>query len=112
VDGDIARFGVGMAQTSPLVQAHFPGARVVKSLNQLGYHDVEERCRPRGAPDRLGVAMAGDDAAKAVVKDLVDTLGFDPVDAGTLADGARLGPGGAAFGATLTAVELRRTLGL
>jgi len=113
VDGDIARFEVTMADTSTLVQAHLNGARVVKSLNQLGYHDVEEGPRPPGTTGRLGVAVAGDDAdAVALVGQVVDRLGFDPVAAGTLADGVRLGPGGPAFGAALTAVQLRQALGL
>lgn len=110
VDGDLERYGVSAAETSLLVARHLTGARLVKSLNQLGYHDVEDGRRP-GA--RWGVAVAGDDAeAKAVVSAVVAQLGFDPVDAGTLADGARLGPGGPAFGATLTADELRRVLGV
>lgn len=109
VDGDLGRYGVAAAETSLLVTRHFSGARVVKSLNQLGYHDVEDGRRPGS---RWGVAVAGDDPeAKAVVKAVVAQLGFEPVDAGTLADGARLGPGGPAFGATLTAEELVRALG-
>jgi len=109
VDGDWDRYGVAANETSLLVARHFPGARVVKSLNQLGYHDVEDR--PRTDP-RWGVALAGDDApAKALVSAVVDQLGFDPVDAGSLVEGARLGPGGPAFGATLTAEALRQTLG-
>lgn len=113
VDGEIARFGVEAATTSELVRAHFSGALLVKSLNQLGYHDVEDGRRPKGAPDRLGVALAGDnDEALKIVRGLVDKLGFDPVDAGSLTDGAMLGPGGAAFGATLSVRQLREALGL
>ncbi len=113
VDGSMDRFGVAMAETSLLVQSRFTGARVVKGLNQLGYHDVEEGPRPPGDPGRLGIAVSSDDAqAKALVMVFVDELGFDPVDAGPLAEGARLGPGGVAFGATLTASRLRQMLAL
>lgn len=109
VDGSVERYGVSAADTSVLVARHFAGARIVKSLNQLGYHDVEDGRRPGS---RWAVAVAGDDPeAKAAVSALVAQLGFDPVDAGTLAEGARLGPGGPAFGATLTAEALRRALG-
>jgi len=112
VDGTIGRYGVASAETSTLVQAHFTKAQVVKGMNQLGYHDVEDGRRPKDAKDRLGVAVAGDDSeAKHTAMALVDTMGFDPVDAGTLADGARLGPGGPAFGVALTTEDLRRAIG-
>ncbi len=110
VDGELARYGVAAAETSLLVARHFEGARIVKSLNQLGYHDVEDRPR---TGSRWGVAVAGDDpSAKAVVSSVVAQLGFEPVDAGSLVEGARLGPGGPAFGATLTAEALRQALSL
>ncbi len=113
VDGAIDRFGVTAADTSRLVQEHFPGARVVKALNQLGYHDVEDGRRPPGASDRLGVAVAGDDAEVVrIVAELVDRLGFDPVIAGSLEQGQSLGPGGPAFGVAMTAGELKRALSL
>jgi len=111
VDGPIDRYEVGMAQTSELVRKHLPGAKVVKSLNQLGYHDIEDGRRPQGAPDRLGVAVAGDDAsAVQIVAGFVDILGFDPVVAGTLKEGQSLGPGGPAFGVAMTAEELKQAL--
>ena len=113
VDGPIARFGVAPAKTSELVQKQFAGAKVVKALNQLGYHDVEDGRRPRSSPDRLGVALAGDDPeAVRLVAAFVDRLGFDPVAAGTLDEGQSLGPGGPAFGVAMTAPELKRALSL
>ena len=111
VDGDIAKFGVAAAATSDLVQTHFARALVVKGLNQLGYHDVEDGRRPEGSPDRLGVALAGNDVwAKRVAQEVVAKLGFDSIDSGTLKDGVNLGPGGPAFGTALTARELRARL--
>jgi 8-hydroxy-5-deazaflavin:NADPH oxidoreductase len=87
--------------TSTIVQQRFPSARVVKSLNQLGYHELEELRRPPGAPDRMVMGVAGDDSAavEAVVR-LVEALGFDPFDAGPLANGTTLEPdaGVAAYG--------------
>jgi len=113
VDGPIERYGVDRSKTSALVQAHFSGARVVKGLNQLGYHDVEDGARAPGTPDRLGVAVAGDDGkAKVVAMGFIDQLGFDPVDAGALVHGERLGPGGPAFGALLSAKDLAQKIGL
>jgi predicted dinucleotide-binding enzyme len=85
--------------TSVVVQQHFSSSQVVKSLNHLGYFKFEEGRRPRGAPDRLAMAAAGDDpGAVAVVMRLLDQLGFDAVDAGPLAAGLALQPGGPVFG--------------
>jgi hypothetical protein len=93
--------------TSVIVQAHFPTAQVVKSLNQLGYHEFEEHGAPAGAVDRVAIAAASDDPnALARVVALIEDLGFDPIDAGPLRSGALLGPEGTAFGLAYTAQEL------
>lgn len=100
IDGRIPELEDAPDGTSALVQRAFPGARIVKSLNHLGYHELEEDARPAGAPDRRAVAAASDDAdALALVLDLIDRIGFDPVDAGPLARGVALEPGSPLFGA-------------
>jgi predicted dinucleotide-binding enzyme len=48
-DGDDPLLGDAPARTSAVVQRHFPGARVVKTLNQLGYHELDEYARARQA---------------------------------------------------------------
>jgi len=108
VDGDDDELATAPDGTSVVVQEWFPTARVVKSLNQLGYHELDEHARPSGAPDRVAVGAAGDDAAAVrAVMDLVDRLGFDAVDAGPLANGAVLEPDGSPFAITYAADELR-----
>ncbi len=51
VDGDDPELADAPEGTSTIVQQHFPAARLVKSLNQLGYHQLEENQRPHGAPE-------------------------------------------------------------
>lgn len=107
VDGTDEELASADAGTSSIVQAHFPSARVVKSLNQLGYHELEELRRPNGAPDRIAVGAAGADrlAVRGVMR-LIDRLGFDPVDVGPLENGKVLEPDGSPFAVTYSADEL------
>jgi predicted dinucleotide-binding enzyme len=91
------------------VQERFPSARVVKSLNQLGYHELEENPLPKGAPDRIAIGAAGDDRlAVRKVMQLVDRLGFDPVDAGPLKNGLALEPDGSPIATTYSADQLAK----
>jgi predicted dinucleotide-binding enzyme len=68
--------------------------------------------RPGGAMTRYGIPVSGDDnAAKLTVVDLVDEMGFEPVDAGDLAQGGRKHqPGAAVYLADLPANQLRARL--
>ena len=111
VDGDDAELAGAPNGTSAIVQERFPSARVVKSLNQLGYHQLEENQRPRGAPDRIAIGAAGDDriAVRTVMR-FLDRLGFDPVDAGPLTNGLALEPDGSPVAVTYTADQLAKLL--
>ncbi|MCW2669901.1 MAG: oxidoreductase [Frankiales bacterium] len=100
VDDELATAPRG---TSAVVQQRFSSSKVVKSLNHLGYFKFEEGRRQRDAPDRLAMAAAGDDAVTvAAVMQLIDRLGFDAVDAGSLDAGLALQPGGPVFGISHT----------
>ena len=84
--------------SSHWVQGLNPSMRLVKSLNHLGYHDLENDARPAGHPERRAVAAASDDAgARATVAALLDDLGFDPVEL-PFADGRHLEGDGPVFG--------------
>ena len=111
IDGDIPELANAAGGTSAAVQAHFPGARVVKSLNQLGHHELDEYRREHGGPDRIAVAAASEDrlAVRAVMH-LIDDLGFDPVDAGALQNGCVLEPDGSPYAVTYTAAQLTQRL--
>ena len=112
VDGEDPELAGAKEGTSSIVQRHFPSARVVKSLNQLGYHQLEETARASGATDRIAIAAAGDDqlAVRTVMK-LIDRLGFDPIDAGPLKNGLRLEPDGSPIAPTYSADELATLVG-
>ena len=87
-----------------------PAMRLVKSLNHLGYHDMETDARPGGDPDRRAVAVASDDPdARAQVAALLDDLGFDPVEFGSDASGHLQGDG-PVFGRWVDAHGLRAAI--
>jgi predicted dinucleotide-binding enzyme len=110
VDGHVPGFSEP-AGTSQIVQARLAPARVVRTLNHIGYHELEADARPPGDPDRRAVALAGDDAdAVAVVAKLVDSLGFDPVIAGDLTAAAAFAPGSAIFEGWLDAGAMEDAL--
>ena len=102
----------GELSTSELLAARLPGAHVVKTLNHIGYHDVEEHGRDHGDPSRRAIALAADDdRAAELVTTLLHRLGYEPVHLGALAAGRDLEPGEALFSGWSTSAELdlRRT---
>jgi EmrB/QacA subfamily drug resistance transporter len=107
-DGDVVGLGNGRT-SSELIAEHLPNASVVKALNTLNYARLRDDARPAGTPGRLAVPHAGDDPeAKAVVSRLIDTMGFDPIDSGSLVEGGRRQePGSTLFNRPLTAEEAR-----
>lgn len=87
VDGFMDEFETGTS-TSEVIAEFLGTARVVKTLNHIGYGDLEIDSYPAGDRQRRALAVAADDpAAKALVQEFVDSLGYDAVDAGPLAAG-------------------------
>lgn len=113
VDGERPEFTDPLLSTSELVQRFLADARVVKAFSHIGYHELHDDTRPKGAPDRKAIAIAGDnDQDVSLVKAIVDDLGFDPVFIGGLSDSHPLQPGGPIFGAHVSTAELKRLLSL
>lgn len=94
--------------TSNLVQDFLSGARIVKALNHMGYHDLEDSILHGTGASRKAIAVAGDtEADVAQTADFVRALGFDALPIGSLQRGVLLQPGQPAFGASLPEAELR-----
>ena len=111
VDGHIAVIDDDERSTSEINAARNPLARVVKSFNHIGYHEMEDDSMDAGSPLRRAIAVVGDDdGARAVIAGIIDDIGFDAVDGGSLANGRALEPGHPAFGRELSASELSRLL--
>ena len=89
-DGHIAELDDESTTTSELLQAHLPDAHVVKGFNNIYVDHLASLGRPSGDPDRSTLPIAADDAyAKETVRQFLDDIGFDTLDAGPLAEGWR-----------------------
>jgi predicted dinucleotide-binding enzyme len=89
-DGDIAALDDKQTTTSGLVQQHLPQSHVVKAFNNIYFGHLGSMQRPIGAPDRNTLMIAGDDdAAKKAATAFIDSLGYDVLDTGSLADSWR-----------------------
>jgi 8-hydroxy-5-deazaflavin:NADPH oxidoreductase len=98
-DGHIAELDTGALTSSGLLQRDLPDAQVVKVFNNIAFMHLRWLARPRGAGDRSALPIAGDSiAAKAAVAAFLDSIGYDAVDAGSLADSWRQEPGTPAYG--------------
>ncbi|GAB3181328.1 NAD(P)-binding domain-containing protein [Nesterenkonia halophila] len=110
VDGFLAEFD-GTRSTSEVVGEFLGDVRLVKTLNHIGYGELEVEAKPAGAGDRRALGVASDDAgAKALVSAFVDSLGFDVVDAGELAAGRAFENGSEIFTGRHTAAQMREVL--
>ncbi|AGZ41102.1 hypothetical protein [Actinoplanes friuliensis] len=79
----------------------------------MRYDHLGEYSREGGANRRYGIPVAGDDpAAKKQVFDLIEQIGFEPVDAGGLSDSRSFQPGTDVYTADLPADELRERIGI
>ena len=105
IDGVQAMFEDRRCGSSEIAAHRLARSRVVKTLNHIGYHELDDDRRPAGSPDRRALGVAGDDpCAVAVVAELIERIGYDAVRLGSLSAGRLLEPGGPVFG-----VSLRRT---
>jgi len=84
---------------------------VIKAFNSILATSLLAKACPKSTNDRIALPVAGDDdAAKATVLQLVDELGFDPVDAGSLDESWRQQTGAPAYCKDLPLAALERAL--
>ncbi len=89
-DGRFEALDNGSDTVSGLLQKHLPQSTVVKAFNNIYYKHLQALARAAGSADRSALPIAGDSAeGKAAVTAFLDSLGYDTVDGGTLADSWR-----------------------
>ncbi len=87
------------------------GRPVVKAFNNIYAAHLLDHGEPAGARRRIALPVAGDDAeAKATVIGLINELGFDAVDAGSIDESWRQQPGTPVYGTDFDADGVRRAL--
>lgn len=108
-DGRIEPIENGMTESAWVAQEL--GRPVVKAFNNIYAQHLLENGKPKGSPGRIALPVAGDDSnAKAVVMRLIDDIGFDAIDAGSLADSWRQQPGSPVYAKDFDAAGVRRAL--
>lgn len=84
---------------------------VVKAFNNIYARHLLERGKPKGVARRIALPVAGDDKrAKDGVIRLLDQLGFDGVDAGSLDESWRQQPATPVYGTDLDVEGVRQAL--
>ena len=108
-DGEI---DLGGLSESAFMARHLPGARVVKAFNAIQAAHLESQGDTSKPNDeRRAIPIASDDeAAKAIVKKLIEQIGFVAVDNGTLEDSKNQQPGTPVYGLEAGASKMREVL--
>ena len=109
-DGHLAAIDNGDKASSEILAAHLPTSRIVKAFNAIIATQIAEHATPPGTPHRRAIPIAGDDEqAKGIVAALIDQIGFDTVDVGSLINGRRI-ESTDAWGPVLDAGALRKLM--
>ncbi|MFJ7995601.1 NADPH-dependent F420 reductase [Streptomyces sp. NPDC096310] len=94
-------------QVESVRNAELLGRPVVKAWNAALAETQRTKGVPAGTPGRIAIPVAADsEEARRLAMRLVDDTGFDPYDAGVLADSWRQQPMGPAYCTELTMDEL------
>jgi hypothetical protein len=89
-DGHIDSLDRRQTTSSEMIQNYLNGSAVVKAFNSMRWDHLRDYKRPGGSSMRYGIPVSGDaDDPKHTVIDLVEQIGYEPVDAGSLSEGGR-----------------------
>jgi len=92
-DGHFPVVDSGAKTVHELRQEQLPSSKVAKAFTHVQAPSLLEQGRPRGAPDRLALAVSSDyPEAVALVTRLYDQFGFDTVDNSPLSESWRSAP--------------------
>jgi 8-hydroxy-5-deazaflavin:NADPH oxidoreductase len=87
------------------------GRPIIKAFSNLLAYTLENKGTPEGTSGRIAMAIAGNDQKqKQKIMELVNQLGFDTVDSGSLRDSWRQQPGTPAYCTELTKEALMEAL--
>ncbi|MFI1465502.1 NADPH-dependent F420 reductase [Nocardia carnea] len=104
-DGRIEQLDSLKSTTAEYEQSLLPGTVIVKAFNNIRFQHIPNLAN---SSPRTALPIAGDDSeAKARVSTIVNTLGFDTVDAGKLAESWRFEPESGAYTSIYAANEDR-----
>jgi predicted dinucleotide-binding enzyme len=108
-DGEIEEIKNGMVESVWVLNQL--GRPIIKGFNNLLAYTLENGGKSEDSSDRIAMAIAGDDPSqKQVVMNVVNELGFEAVDSGSLSDSWRQQPGTPAYCTELTKDELKQAL--
>ena len=108
-DGEIEELNNGKVES--VWVAETLGCPVIKAFNNLLAYSLEYGSKPEGVEGRIAMAVSGDDEkAKRIISGLINDVGFDAVDAGSLAESWRHQPGTPAYCTELDIAELKKAL--
>ena len=93
-------------QTESAWVAERLGVPVIKVFNGIWWKHLLESGKPAGTEGRIALPIAGADGdGKKLVFEIVDQLGFDPVDGGSIDDSWRQQPGTPVYGKDYTVAD-------
>lgn len=85
------------------------GVPVVKAFNSILAESIKNRSRPYGKKNRIAIAVSGDrPKAKGIIFKLVEELGFDPFNIGTITQSWKQQPGSPIYCRDITLNELKK----
>lgn len=110
-EGRDGQIDFGGLTSSELLARHLPDARLVRAFNTMYYETLANEGRTSEGEDRLVLFLAGDgESAKVTVSELIEEIGFDPVDTGSLRDSGKQEPGSPVYNEPMTEDQARKAL--